>query len=115
MSLKPSVVIITLNEENNIGQCLDAAIQVADEIVVVDSYSTDSTKEICLAKGAKFFEHKFEGHIQQKNYAVTKATHDHILSLDADEVISEKLASSIIEIKQQGKIYHESVRTRKSS
>ena len=100
MSEKLSVVIITLNEENNIGVCLDAAGQVADEIVVVDSCSTDKTKEICLAKGAKFIEHSFEGHIQQKNYAITQATYDYVLSIDADEVISEKLAHSILEIKQ---------------
>ena len=100
MSIKLSVVIITLNEETNIGQCLDAANLVADEIVVVDSYSTDRTKEICLTNGATFLENKFEGHIQQKNYAVAQATYDHILSLDADEVISEKLATSILEIKE---------------
>ena len=87
MSENLSVVIITLNEENNIGVCLDAAKQVADEIVVIDSYSTDKTKEICLAKGAKFIEHSFEGHIQQKNYAITQATYDHVLSIDADEII----------------------------
>jgi L-malate glycosyltransferase len=100
MSDKLSVVIITLNEAKNIGKCLDAAWQVADEIVVVDSFSTDGTKNICLARGAKFIEHKFVGHIQQKNYAVTQATYNHILSLDADEVISEELASNILAIKQ---------------
>jgi L-malate glycosyltransferase len=100
MSDKLSVIIITLNEEKNIGKCLDAALQVADEIVVVDSYSTDGTKKICLEKGAKFIEHKFEGHIQQKNYAVTLATYNHVLSLDADEIISEKLAANILRIKQ---------------
>jgi len=99
MSEKLSVVIITLNEEKNIEVCIDAAWQVADEIVVIDSYSTDRTKEICLAKGAKFIEHIFEGHIQQKNYAVTQAKFDFVLSLDADEVISEKLAVSILEVK----------------
>jgi glycosyltransferase involved in cell wall biosynthesis len=100
MSIKLSVVIITLNEENNIGQCLAAARHVADEIVVVDSFSTDRTKEICTAEGVIFIEHEFEGHIQQKNYAVSRATYDHILSLDADEIISEKLAASILEVKK---------------
>jgi glycosyltransferase involved in cell wall biosynthesis len=100
MSQKLSVVIITLNEEEIIEACLNAAWQVADEIVVIDSYSTDSTKEICLANGVKFIEHIFEGHIQQKNYAVTQATYDNILSLDADEIVSEKLATSILNIKQ---------------
>ena len=100
MSQKLSVVIITLNEEKIIEACLNAAWQVADEIVVIDSYSTDRTKEICLANGVKFIEHIFEGHIQQKNYAVTQATYDNILSLDADEIVSEKLASSILTVKQ---------------
>jgi L-malate glycosyltransferase len=100
MSEKLSVAIITLNEENNIGKCLDAASQIADEIVVVDSFSTDRTKEICLAKGVKFIEHIFEGHIQQKNFANSQTTYDHILSLDADEVISAELADSILRIKQ---------------
>lgn len=99
MNIKLSVVIITLNEEHNIGECLASAWQVADEIIVVDSYSMDNTKAICLGRGVKFFENEFQGHIQQKNYAVTLANYDHILSLDADEVLSEDLAASINEKK----------------
>lgn len=64
--IKLSVVIITLNEEKNIGKCLDAAWQVADEIIVVDSFSTDLTKIICEEKHATFVAHKFVGHIEQK-------------------------------------------------
>ncbi len=104
MSLNPvklSVVIITLNEEKNIARCLDAAWQVADEIVVVDSFSTDRTKVICLEKGAVFVEHKFAGHIQQKNFAITQAKYDYVLSVDADEVLSNELISSIKEVKQK--------------
>ena len=62
-----SVIIITFNEEKNIGRCIDSVRAVADEIVVVDSYSKDTTKKICLEKGVRFIEHPFEGHIQQKN------------------------------------------------
>jgi len=98
-AIKLSVVIITLNEEKNIGRCLDAAWQVADEIVVVDSFSTDRTKVICEEKGVRFIEHRFDGHIEQKNYAITQAMHDFILSLDADEVLSNKLISSIRKVK----------------
>lgn len=95
-----SAVIITFNEERNIARCLDSLAGVADEIVVVDSFSKDKTKEICLAKGAKFIEHKFDGHIEQKNWAITRAQHPLVLSLDADEALDEELRNSILEIKK---------------
>jgi glycosyltransferase involved in cell wall biosynthesis len=103
MSEKLSVTIITLNEERNIGRCIEAAWQVADEIIVVDSFSTDKTKEICLSKGAKFFENEFEGHIQQKNFAITKASYTNILGIDADEIVSGRLATSINGVKANWK------------
>lgn len=98
--IRLSVVIITFNEENNIGRCLDSVKEVADDIVVVDSFSKDRTKEICLAKGARLVEHAFEGHIQQKNWAITQAKYPHVLSLDADEALDEKLKRSILAVKQ---------------
>src|SRR4051812_36871776 len=94
-----SVVIITYNEEKNIGRCIDSVRDVADEIIVVDSFSTDKTKEICKGKNVRFIENVFEGHIQQKNFAADQATNDYILSLDADEALSEPLKSSILKIK----------------
>ncbi len=94
-----SVVIITFNEEHNIARCLESVKGIADEIVIVDSFSKDKTKEICLNYGAKFIENKFEGHIQQKNFAITQAKYPHILSLDADEALDEKLCQSISEVK----------------
>ncbi len=101
MSYTPiSVVIITFNEERNIKRCLESVSPIADEIVVVDSFSTDETKAICLAYGVKFVEHAFEGHIQQKNWAITQAKFPHILSLDADEALDETLKKSILEIKK---------------
>lgn len=96
---KISVVIITLNEEKNIQRCLNAVKDIADEIVVVDSFSTDKTKEICLQHKVRFIEHRFEGHIEQKNWAAAQATYDFVLSLDADEVVSEELKQSILEVK----------------
>ena len=99
--VKISVVVITYNEEKNIGRCLDSVREVADEIVVVDSYSTDKTKEICSSRKVKFLQHHFEGHIEQKNFAVSCASYGHILSLDADEVLSEKLKQSILAAKQR--------------
>ena len=95
-----SVVIITRNEERNIGRCLDSVKEVADDIVVVDSFSTDRTEEICREKGARFVQHKFHGHIEQKNWAITQAKFQFILSLDADEALSEKLKQSILHVKK---------------
>ncbi len=95
-----SVVIITFNEERNIGRCLDSVKGIADDIVVVDSFSTDRTKEIVLEKGARFIEHTFEGHIQQKNWAITQARFPFILSLDADEAPDEELCGEIMRVKE---------------
>jgi glycosyltransferase involved in cell wall biosynthesis len=94
-----SVVIITFNEEKNISRCLDSVKDIADEIVVLDSFSTDRTKEICLQKNASFYEHTFDGHIQQKNRAIAYAKHPYVLSLDADEALDETLKNSIHEVK----------------
>lgn len=94
-----SVVIITFNEERNIARCLDSVKDIADDVVVLDSFSTDKTEEICKGKGARFFQHKFDGHIEQKNRAITYAKFSHILSLDADEALSEELKRSIAEVK----------------
>jgi glycosyltransferase involved in cell wall biosynthesis len=73
--------------------------EVADEIVVVDSFSTDKTREICEKSGVKIIEHAFDGHIQQKNFAITQAKYPHQLSLDADEALSEDLKAEILIIK----------------
>lgn len=98
--IKLSVVIITFNEEENIGRCLESAAGVADEIVVVDSFSTDRTKGISESHGAKFIPHEFKDYVDQKNFANAQATFDHILSLDADEVLSEQLKESIKRTKE---------------
>src|SRR6476620_7997347 len=98
--IKLSVVIITFNEERNIGRCLKSVKEVADEIVVLDSFSKDKTREICESHGARFIQHAFDGHIQQKNRAITFAAYPHILSLDADEALDETLIDSIKKIKQ---------------
>ena len=97
---KISVVVITYNEEKNIGRCLESVKDIADDIVVVDSFSTDSTEEICKKHNARFIKHAFEGHIQQKNYAITQAQYPHILSLDADEALNEELKKSILKVKE---------------
>ena len=103
MQVKLSIVIITFNEEKNIARCLDSIKDIADEIVVVDSFSKDKTEEICRAYGVKFIEHKFEGHIEQKNYASSQTTYQHVLSLDADEALSDELKQSIMIAKNDWK------------
>lgn len=96
-----SVVIITFNEEANIRRCLESVKNVADEIVVVDSYSTDATQQICQEYQVKFIQQKFLGYVEQKNFANTQASYDWILSLDADEALSETLQKEILQLKQQ--------------
>jgi glycosyltransferase involved in cell wall biosynthesis len=98
--IRLSSVIITFNEERNIGRCLESLAGIADEIVVVDSGSTDKTEEICKKYGAKFIRHPFEGHIEQKNFALTQSSFEHILSLDADEALSPELKKSIAALKE---------------
>jgi glycosyltransferase involved in cell wall biosynthesis len=97
--IKLSAVIITFNEQENIRRCIESISEIAEEIVVVDSYSNDNTEAICLELGVTFFKHEFEGYIEQKNWASSKATNDYILSIDADEILSEELKKSIIEVK----------------
>jgi len=100
MKVKISAVIITYNEERNIGRCLDSLSGVVDEIVVVDSYSSDRTEGICHSHNAVFIKHKFAGHIEQKNWAILQASSPYILSLDADEALSKELKTSILKVKE---------------
>jgi glycosyltransferase involved in cell wall biosynthesis len=94
-----SVVIITFNEEVNIARCLQALGEVADEVLVVDSFSTDRTVAICQALGARVVQHAFEGYVAQKNFATDQARFDHVLQLDADEVLTDELRRSIEAVK----------------
>tara|TARA_Y100000589_G_scaffold29326_1_gene24474 strand:- start:42656 stop:43474 length:819 start_codon:yes stop_codon:yes gene_type:complete len=96
-----SAAIITYNEEKNIERCISSLVNVADEIVVIDSGSEDKTREIALKLGAKVIINKFEGHIQQKNFAITQTSNEWIISLDADEALSNELNKSIVKIKRK--------------
>lgn len=90
---KISVVINTINEEDNIADAIDSVDGLADEIVVVDMESDDKTVEIAKRMGAKVFSHKRTGYVEPaRNYAIKKATGDWILILDADERVPEKLS-----------------------
>lgn len=101
--MKISVVIITFNEQKNIRRCLDSVSNVADEIIIVDSFSTDDTSIIAAEYDVKFIKHKFEGHIEQKNYALSLCSYSYVLSLDADESLSENLKAEILKIKRNPK------------
>lgn len=94
-----SVVIITFNEQKNIARCLQSVLGIADEIVVLDSFSTDDTETICKTFNVKFTQHVFDGHIQQKNRAITFASHQFILALDADEALDDNLKKQILTVK----------------
>lgn len=94
-----SVVIITFNEEKNIERCLLSVEGIADDIVVLDSFSSDLTESICKKYKVNFISRKWEGYSASKNFANAQAKHDWILSLDADEVLSDELKKSILELK----------------
>lgn len=99
---KLSVVIITLNEEHCITRCIDSVRAIADEIVLLDSFSTDNTAAIAEQIGAKVVQQKFEGYTLQKQRAVALAQNDFVFSIDADEVVSNELCESILAEKQNG-------------
>lgn len=99
---KLSVVIITLNEERNIGRAIDSVLAIADEIIVLDSFSKDNTEKICKEKGVKFIQREWEGYAQTKNYANSLTENEWIFSLDADEAADETLQQSINQCKEEG-------------
>ncbi len=93
-----SVVIIALNEADRISECIRSVKDIAGEIVVVDSGSTDGTTEVCRELGCSVLSHPFEGFSKQKQFAVDQAVCDWILSIDADEIVSPELSSEIVTI-----------------
>jgi glycosyltransferase involved in cell wall biosynthesis len=95
-----SVVIITYNEEKNIGQCIRSVSKVANEIIVLDSFSDDDTVNIAVALGAMVTQSAFDGYIRQKNKAIELASNNYVLLLDADEALSNELCDAILEEKK---------------
>jgi glycosyltransferase involved in cell wall biosynthesis len=89
-----SAIVITRNEATNIGECLDS-VAFCDERIVVDSGSADATIEIAREKGARVESHEWRGFGLQKNYALSLATGDWVLSIDADERVTPELAAAI--------------------
>lgn len=97
--IKLSVAVITFNEEKNIRDCIDSFHDLADEVIVLDSYSTDKTLEIAKSyPKVQVFQHPFTGHIEQKNRAIELCNGEWILSLDADERVSPKLQEEILAV-----------------
>lgn len=96
-----SVYLLTYNEEVNIRAALES-VTWADEIVVVDSFSTDKTEQICREFTDRFFQHEFEGFGRLRNQAIAYTTHDWILSVDADERVSDALREEITMLVQRG-------------
>jgi len=94
-----SAVIITFNEAETIARCIESLLPVADEVIVIDSFSTDRTAAICQSLNIRFFQRSWEGYSAAKNYGNSLAIHTYILSIDADEVLSEKLQQSLLENK----------------
>lgn len=97
-----SATIITRNEEKNIERCLQTLQGVADEIVVVDSYSTDRTVEICQKYGCRVASREFRGFGSQRQYATGLTTHSYVLSIDADEVLDDTLRQALVDMKEHG-------------
>lgn len=90
-----SLAVITLNEDNNIQRCLQSVCNLVSEIVIVDSGSTDATVALAQSFGARVHHNPWPGQVAQKNYALSLCSHPWVLSLDADEALSETLADSL--------------------
>ena len=97
---KISALIIAHNEQQHIGRCIDSLSSVVDEVIVVDSFSTDDTEAISQSKGARVVQKEFMGFGAQKNYGASLAANDYILSMDADEALSDTLRRSLLALKQ---------------
>ena len=98
--MKISATIITWNEETQLARCLESIQGIADEIIVVDSESVDKTREIAGSHGARVFCRPWTNYSDQKNFASRQASHDWILSLDADECLSASLHEALVTLKK---------------
>lgn len=97
-----SAAIITLNEERNIGRCIESLKGCVDEIVVLDSLSTDRTDEICKAAGVRFIQHEWMGYSASKNFLNEQTTCEYIFSIDADEALDPEMQRELVRLKQEG-------------
>jgi glycosyltransferase involved in cell wall biosynthesis len=100
--MKLSALIITLNEERNIRRCIESLQKIADEIIVLDSFSSDKTKQICEDLNVRFEERAWEGYSKSKNFLNELASHPYLFSIDADEVVDKELEADILIEKEKG-------------
>ncbi|MCC6275830.1 MAG: glycosyltransferase family 2 protein [Leptospiraceae bacterium] len=100
MSISISACIITLNEEDILDSCLKS-LDFVDEIIIVDSHSTDKTLEIAKKYKAKIFLRNFDNYVNQKNFCLEQASNNWILAVDADEIVSQDLKKEIIQLKEK--------------
>ncbi len=98
---KISVTILTFNEARRIEACLESLRDIADEIIVVDSFSTDNTVEICKRHDCKVTQRELMGFGAQRQYATSLTTHPYVLAIDADEILSPTLRDSLLRLKQK--------------
>ncbi|MCX5801171.1 MAG: glycosyltransferase family 2 protein [Candidatus Eisenbacteria bacterium] len=101
MREKLSVIIPTFNEAHNIAACLDSVLW-ADEVIVVDSFSTDSTAQICKNYGVRIFDHEYVNSASQKNWVLPQVSHTWVLIVDADERVTERLRDEILGLLEGG-------------
>lgn len=97
--MRISATIITLNEERNIRRCIESLSGVADEIIVLDAFSSDQTPQICEELGVRFYQRAWEGYAATKNSLNSLAEFPYILSLDADEALDATLRQAILDLK----------------
>lgn len=97
-----SATVLTFNEAPHIEACLESLRDVADEIIVVDSFSTDATPDICRRFGCKVTQRRMAGYGAQRQYATSLTRYDYVLSLDADEVLSPALRATLLNLKEKG-------------
>lgn len=97
--MKISAAIITFNEERNIARCIESVLRIADEIIVLDSFSSDKTQQICESYKVKFVQREWEGYAASKNYLNEICQHDYILSLDADEALDNEMIGEVEKLK----------------
>jgi len=106
--IKLSTVIMCMNEEDKIARCIQSVQDISDEVLIVDSYSTDRTVEIAEQLGARIETRAFQGYIEQRALSVSLASNDWVLALDADEFLSPELINEIKEIlfKPEADVYY---------
>src|SRR5664279_711584 len=90
-----SIVVMTYNEEDNIGRCLQSVTALGDEIFILDSYSTDGTVKLAEKMGARVEQFPFDSYADQRRRMIQRAKNDWILILDADEYLSDELRASV--------------------